>query len=91
MITTSTVTIYTGIAPRWLAVLGYGLSLPLLFSSYYFSWSSLFSALGVSDQCFHSEEQPSAGFRLPRYRECILQTGTQFPKRFGGPGQGERC
>ena len=38
--------IYTGIAPRWLAVLGYGLSLPLLFSSYYFSWSFLFFRSG---------------------------------------------
>jgi hypothetical protein len=41
MITTSTVAVYTGIAPRWLAVLGYGLSLLLLFGSYYFSWSFL--------------------------------------------------
>src|SRR6478735_1220349 len=41
MITTSTVAIYTGIAPRWLALLGYALSLLLLFGSYYFSWSFL--------------------------------------------------
>jgi hypothetical protein len=47
MITTSTVAIYTGIAPRWLAVLGYGLSLPLLFGSYYFSWSFLVFPLWV--------------------------------------------
>lgn len=39
MFTTSTVAIYTGIAPRWLAILGYVLSLLLLFGSYYFSWS----------------------------------------------------
>lgn len=39
MFTTSTVAIYTGIAPRWLAILGYALSLLLLFGSYYFSWS----------------------------------------------------
>ena len=31
MITTSTVAIYTGIAPRWLAVLGFALALVLLF------------------------------------------------------------
>jgi hypothetical protein len=41
MIATSTVAIYTGITPRWLAVLGYALSLLLLFGSYYWSWSFL--------------------------------------------------
>jgi hypothetical protein len=39
MITTSTVAVYTGITPRWLAILGYALSLLLLFGSYYISWS----------------------------------------------------
>jgi hypothetical protein len=39
MITTSTVAIYTKIAPRWLAIFGYALSLLLLFGSYYISWS----------------------------------------------------
>jgi hypothetical protein len=39
MISTSTVAIYTGFAPRWLAVLGYVLSLLLLFGSYYIRWS----------------------------------------------------
>src|SRR5579862_336468 len=39
MITTSTVAIYTGFAPRWLAVLGYVLSLLLLLGSYYIRWS----------------------------------------------------
>ena len=39
MITTSTIALYTGIAPRWLAVLGYALALLLLFGSYYISWS----------------------------------------------------
>ena len=39
MITTSTIAIYTGFAPRWLAMLGYTLSLLLLFGSYYLSWS----------------------------------------------------
>jgi hypothetical protein len=39
MITTSTVAIYTGFAPRWLAVFGYVLSLLLLFGSYYVRWS----------------------------------------------------
>jgi hypothetical protein len=41
MFTTSTVVIYTGIAPRWLALLGYGLALLLLFASYYIRWSFL--------------------------------------------------
>ena len=39
MITTSTIAIYTGFAPRWLAILGYALSLLLLFGSYYVRWS----------------------------------------------------
>ena len=39
MISTSTVVIYTGIAPRWIAVIGYLLALVLLVGSYYISWS----------------------------------------------------
>ena len=39
MITTSTVAIYTGLVPRWLAVLGYVLSIALLLGSYYVRWS----------------------------------------------------
>jgi hypothetical protein len=39
MISTSTVVIYTGIAPSWVAVLGYTLALILLFGSYLISWS----------------------------------------------------
>src|SRR3954465_418186 len=39
MISTSTVVIYTKIAPRWIAVLGYVLACILLFGSYYISWS----------------------------------------------------
>jgi hypothetical protein len=35
MIATSTIAIYGGFAPRWLAILGYTLSLLLLFGSYY--------------------------------------------------------
>ena len=38
MISTSTVAIYTGIAPRWIAVLGYVLALTLLLGSYYIKW-----------------------------------------------------
>jgi hypothetical protein len=39
MISTSTVVIYTKIAPRWIAVLGYVLACILLIGSYYISWS----------------------------------------------------
>jgi hypothetical protein len=39
MITTSTVAVYTGITPRWLAILGFVLALFLLFGSYSISWS----------------------------------------------------
>jgi hypothetical protein len=47
MITTSTVAIYTGIAPRWLAGLGYLLALLLLFGSYYIRWSFVVFPLWV--------------------------------------------
>jgi hypothetical protein len=39
MISTSTVTISTGLAPRWMAALGYALALVLLLGSYYLTWS----------------------------------------------------
>jgi hypothetical protein len=39
MISTSTVLIYTGIAPRWMAFLGYVLACILLIGSYYIGWS----------------------------------------------------
>ena len=38
MISTSTVAIYTGFAPRWIALLGYALALILLLGSYYITW-----------------------------------------------------
>jgi len=38
MMSTSTVIIYTDIAPRWVAYLGFVLALLLLFGSSYFSW-----------------------------------------------------
>jgi hypothetical protein len=41
MITTSTMAIYTWFVPRWLALLGNGLSLLLLLGSYYVRWSFL--------------------------------------------------
>jgi MFS family permease len=39
VITTSTMAIYTGFAPRWLALVGYALALCLLLGSYYIDWS----------------------------------------------------
>ena len=39
MISTSTVAIYTGIAPRWIAFIGYLLASVLLIGSYYIGWS----------------------------------------------------
>jgi hypothetical protein len=39
MISTSTVVVYTAIAPRWIALVGYLLALILLIVSYYISWS----------------------------------------------------
>lgn len=47
MITTSTIAIYTGFAPRWLAILGYALSLLLLIGSYYVGWSFMVFPLWV--------------------------------------------
>ena len=39
MISTSTVVIYTGIAPRWIAFIGYLSALVLLVGSFYIGWS----------------------------------------------------
>ena len=38
MITTSTIAVYTGFTPRWLAILGYALAPILLFGSYHLTW-----------------------------------------------------
>jgi MFS family permease len=38
MVVTSTLVIRTGFAPRWMAFLGYALSLPLLFGSRFLDW-----------------------------------------------------
>lgn len=39
MISTSTVSIYTSLLPRWLAILGASFAVVLLFGSYYIAWS----------------------------------------------------
>ena len=38
MVSTSTLVIYTGIAPRWMAVMGYTFALLVLVGSYYVTW-----------------------------------------------------
>jgi len=47
MMTTSTVALYTGLTPRWLAYLGYAMSLLLLFGSYSISWGFIVFPLWV--------------------------------------------
>ncbi|HSV21611.1 MAG TPA: hypothetical protein VLJ17_01130 [Xanthobacteraceae bacterium] len=47
MITTSTVAIYTELAPRWIALLGYGLALIIVFGGYYIEWSFIVFPLWV--------------------------------------------
>ena len=47
MMTTSTVAIYTGLTPRWLAFVGYGMSVLLLFGSYYIGWGFVVFPLWV--------------------------------------------
>jgi hypothetical protein len=39
MISTSTVLIRTGIAPRWIALLGFSLAVILLIGSFFINWS----------------------------------------------------
>ena len=47
MISTSTVTIYTGMAPRWMALVGFVLALILLVGSYSIAWSVVVLPLWV--------------------------------------------
>ena len=47
MFSTSTVAVYTEFAPRWIAILGYGLALLLLLGSDYLTWSPLVLPLWV--------------------------------------------
>jgi MFS family permease len=39
MVSTSTVVIYTNIAPRWIAILGFALAAVLLVGSYFWTWT----------------------------------------------------
>ncbi len=73
MISTSTVVIYTGIAPRWLAIAGYLLALVLLIGSYYFGWGFvvlpawvfLFSVHVLIDNLRRHEKPDAAAPRGP--------------------------
>jgi hypothetical protein len=47
MITTSTLVLRTALAPRWIAFLGYLLSLPLLFGSRFLDWEFVVFPLWV--------------------------------------------
>ena len=56
MIATSTVVIYTDIAPRWLAVPGFALTRHYRWGVFYLNWSfPCVPAMGVSDQRLYSE------------------------------------
>jgi hypothetical protein len=48
MISTSTVVIYTGIAPRWMAGIGYALAALVLLGSFYLNWSIMVLPTWVS-------------------------------------------
>jgi hypothetical protein len=52
MITTSTIAVYTGLTPRWLAILGYVLAPVLLLGSYHLTWGfAVFPlSVGIADQ-----------------------------------------
>jgi hypothetical protein len=47
MISTSTLAVYTGFAPRWIAVVGFVFALVLLLGSYYITWSFVVLPLWV--------------------------------------------
>jgi hypothetical protein len=47
MVSTSTLVIYTNIAPRWIAILGYALALALLAGSYFVTWAIIVLPLWV--------------------------------------------
>jgi hypothetical protein len=58
MISTSTVVIRTGIAPRWIAFLGFLLAMILLIGSFFMSWSiAVLPFLGLPDQRLHPDRQ----------------------------------
>lgn len=47
MVSTSTLVIYTNIAPRWIAILGYALAISLLVGSYFATWAIIVLPLWV--------------------------------------------
>ncbi|MDQ0512469.1 hypothetical protein [Ancylobacter amanitiformis] len=53
MFTTSTVVIFTRIAPRWIALLGYVLAVIVLFGSYFINWSFMVLPIWVLLMSIH--------------------------------------
>jgi MFS family permease len=70
MITTSTLAISTGFAPRWLAITGYILALLLLIGSYYISWSFVVFPLWVFLISFYILRE-----NIHRSSESVLKSG----------------
>ena len=71
MFATSRATAHTGLAPRWLAFAGYGLSLALLFGSQYVAWSFIvfpFWVLLLSGWMLINERKPGCEPLVPLSR-----------------------
>ena len=72
MLTNSTLAIRTRLAPRWLAIVGYMVSMLLLFGSYYIRWSFVLFPLWVfllSVYILADQENPSSeGERRADYK-----------------------
>jgi hypothetical protein len=87
MITTSTLAIYTGFAPRWLAILGYILALLLLFGSYYLSWSFVVFPLWVLVMSVHMLMVQARG---QYFDNSSVQSGPSASDFSAGSGRVER-
>jgi hypothetical protein len=77
MITTCTLEIRTGILPRWMAFLGYGLALLLLLSSGYLSWAPLVFPLWVLLISIHIllanlKPKPASDHNRPKHKRFDL-------------------
>jgi hypothetical protein len=63
MVATSTLALYTAFTPRWMAFLGYAVSLCVFFLSYYITWSFLLFPAWIALISFHilADKHGSAG------------------------------
>jgi hypothetical protein len=68
MITTSTIAIYTGLTPRWLAIVGYIIAVVLLIGGSYFDWSLLVFPLWVFLVSLFILRDRNAGPNKARFR-----------------------